>query len=104
VDWDWFLFSVQPLLVFHKSHEFLNLVQDQQVHPEGKIKEQSRQRQNNHQISTIEFFQETSTAAGSESSWVMLGWGAGGQSGYPGNYCLLRTRWGLDLGYFSFWW
>lgn len=58
------LYSARFHFIFCKSHEFLNLVRDEPVPPEEIGKEQNRQKQNSHQISTTEFFQETSTEEG----------------------------------------
>lgn len=57
-----FLLSAPSPFIFPRSHEFLNLVRDDAVTPAETVKEQNRQKQNSHQISTTEFFQETSTA------------------------------------------
>lgn len=66
-----FLFSAPSHSIFPGSHEFLNLVRDQPVHPEETVKEQNRQKQNSHQ----EFFQETPTdGSGNELQEVMLAW------------------------------
>lgn len=70
-----FLFSAPSHSIFPGSHEFLNLVRDQPVHPEETVKEQNRQKQNSQQICSAEFFQETSTdGSGNELQEVMLAW------------------------------